>query len=203
MFFFSAVNLTPPSHLRNSSTNISLAAATELYEYVLHLLRPKSSAKISANLISFPFFFLLLPSRSLVDVRIKFHTTPSSRFCTHLRKWKSKQVALFVFFLCREREMQHHTTCYASESAAFAGALIVTFFDRQSDAFSPGGSREQETSPPAALENKRLLLRRRRILPKKEWKCFPYPRKYYGDCLPTPAATSAPVNTPSCRGRPS
>jgi hypothetical protein len=45
--------------------------------------------------------------------------------------------------------MKDHTTCYASESAAFAGALIVTFFDRQSDAFSPGGSREPETSPPA------------------------------------------------------
>ncbi|CAK9866336.1 unnamed protein product [Sphagnum jensenii] len=56
-------------------------------------------------------------------------------------------------------------------------------------------------SPPAALENERLLLRRRRILPKKEWKRFPYPRKYYGDCLPTPAAPSARVNTPSCRRR--
>ncbi len=56
-------------------------------------------------------------------------------------------------------------------------------------------------SPPAALENKRLLLRRRRILPKKERKRFPYPRKDYGDFLPTPAAASARVNTPSCRRR--
>lgn len=129
--------------------------------------------------------------RSPVDVRIKFHTTPSSRFWTHLRRWKSKQGALFVFFLCRERERCNITPLVTHPNLLRSLALLLL----------PSSIGNPMHSPPAALENQRRLLRRRKILPKKEWKRFPYPRKYYGDCVPTPAAASARVNTPSCRRR--
>ncbi len=81
--------------------------------------------------------------------------------------------------------MQHHTTCYASESARSLVLLLL-----------PSSIDNPMHSPPAALENQRLLLRQRRIFPKKGWKRFPYPRKYYGDCylLPLPQVRASTLH---------